>query len=51
MVFYKTDKLYKVLYYIYIRIIHTKITATLPQIEYVSKICNPDDSTELFMHK
>ena len=30
--FYKTDKLYKVLYYIYIRIIHTKITASLPQI-------------------
>ena len=41
--FYKTVKLYNVLY-IYIaniRRIHTKITATLPQIEYVSKVCKP----------
>ena len=44
---YKTDKLYKVLYYIYIRIIHTKITASLPQI---AKFVNPDD-TELSMYK
>ena len=42
MMFYKTDKLYKVLIYIAnMLIIHTEITATLPQIEYISKICKP----------
>ena len=31
--------------------IHTKISVTLPQIEYVSKICKSIDDTELSMHK
>ena len=40
MVFYKTDKLYIIIHIciVNIRIIDTKIIATLPQIEYV----NPD---------